>query len=124
MDSVERGRGCCRMLERTRPRCHPGCCDETMTFEPDRQARILFLAPNPPSPRTGGGALRMYHLVRFLGERFYLDLVAPAGDGRSEAEAHLQKVCSSIEFVPPDPGGTLRRILRVRPYEKNPALPR
>ena len=95
-----------------------------MTFEPGRQARILFLAPNPPSPRTGGGSLRMYHLVRFLAERFDLDLVAPAGDGRSEAEAHLQEVCSSIEFVPHDPGGTLRRILRVGPYEENPALAR
>jgi glycosyltransferase involved in cell wall biosynthesis len=66
----------------------------------------------------------MYHLVRFLGERFALDLVAPTGEGGSEAEAHLQKICSSIEFVPPDPGGTLRRILRVGPYEKDPALAR
>src|SRR5439155_26125866 len=99
MDSVERARGCCRKLERTRPCRRPGCCDEAMTFEPDRQARILFVAPNPPSIRTGGGALRMYHLVRFLGERFVLDLVAPTGEGGVEADLHLQKICSSIEYV-------------------------
>ena len=81
-----------------------------MTLEPVRQARILFLAPNPPSPRAGGGALRMYHLVRFLGERFDLDLIAPTGEGGIKAEVHLEKFCSSIEFVPPDPGGVLRRI--------------
>jgi glycosyltransferase involved in cell wall biosynthesis len=95
-----------------------------MTLEPVRQARILFLAPNPPSPRAGGGALRMYHLVRFLGERFDLDLIAPTGERGIEAEVHLQKFCSSIEFVPPDPGGVLRRICRIGPYEKDPALAR
>ncbi len=95
-----------------------------MTLEPVRQARILFLAPNPPSPRAGGGALRMYHLVRFLGERFDLDLIAPTGEGGIKAEVHLQKFCSSIEFVPPDPGGVLRRICRIGPYEKDPALAR
>lgn len=84
--------------------------------------RILFLAPNTPSPRTGGGSLRMYHLVRFLGERFALDLVVSAGEGRDEAESKLRNVCASMEYVPPGPGGTLRRLLRVGPYEKDPTL--
>lgn len=83
---------------------------------------LLFLAPSPPSFRQGGGALRMYHLVRYLGERFDLDLVAPALEGVEEAENLLGKVCSDMEFVTPSPGGTLRRGLRLGPYEKDPEL--
>ena len=84
--------------------------------------RVLFLAPNPPSPRTGGGSLRMFHMVRFLGERFDLDLVAPALEGAGEAERLLRGSCREMEFVPPSPGGVGRRLLRLGPYEKDPAL--
>lgn len=84
--------------------------------------RLLFLAPNPPSPRTGGGSLRMFHMVRFLGDRFDLDLVAPAVEGAEEAERLLRGTCRDMEFVPPSPGGVRRRVLRLGPYEKDPAL--
>ena len=83
---------------------------------------LLFLAPNPPSPRTGGGSLRMFHMVRFLGERFDVDLVAPALEGSEEAERLLRGSCREMEFVPPSPGGMRRRLLRLGPYEKDPAL--
>lgn len=83
---------------------------------------LLFLAPNPPSPRTGGGSLRMFHMVRFLGERFDVDLVAPALEGAEEAERLLRGSCREMEFVPPSPGGMRRRLLRLGPYEKDPAL--
>lgn len=83
---------------------------------------LLFLAPAPPSPTTGGGSLRMYHMVRFLGERFELDLVAPALPGAEEADRLLRESCRTLEFVPPAPGGAWRRVLRLGPYEKDPAL--
>lgn len=83
---------------------------------------LLFLAPNPPSPRTGGGSLRMLHMARFLGERFDLDLVAPALEGADETERLLRPCCREIEFVSPSPGRARRRLLRLGPYEKDPAL--
>lgn len=84
--------------------------------------RLLFLAPNPPWPTLGGGSLRMFHLARFLGERYEVDLVAPALEGAEEAERLLRGTCREVEFVPPGPGGLRRRLLRLGPYEKDPAL--
>lgn len=84
--------------------------------------RLLFLAPNPPSPGLGGGSLRMFHLVRFLGERYEVDLLAPTLEGAAEAERLLRGICREIEFVPPSPGGLRRRLLRLGPYERDPAL--
>ncbi|MFQ5945193.1 MAG: glycosyltransferase family 4 protein [Anaerolineae bacterium] len=85
---------------------------------------LLFLAPNPPSPRTGGGSLRMYQMVRFLGERYDLDLVAPALPGFEGAERLLRGSCRTMEFVPPSAGGAWRRAIRLGPYERDPALAR
>src|SRR5437867_8283001 len=84
--------------------------------------RILFLAPNPPSSKTGGGSIRMLHMVRFLGQRFPLDLVAPALPGMEEAESLLRNVCSSMVFVPPRPSYPWRRFVRLGPYETDPSL--
>lgn len=84
--------------------------------------RLLFLAQSPPSLWRGGGALRMYHMVRYLGERYDLDLVVPASEGVEEAENLLRKVCSDMEFVTPSPGGTMQLVLRIGPYEKDPTL--
>ncbi len=83
---------------------------------------LLFLAPNLPSPKTGGGSLRMFHMVRFLGERFDLDLVAPGLDGAEEAKHLVCERCREMEFVPPSPGGARRRLLRLGPYQKDQAL--
>ena len=84
--------------------------------------RLLFLAPNVPSPMTGGGSLRMYQMLRFLGRRFEVDLVAPApadveGDARD-----LRASCRDVELVPPSRGRLWRRLLRLGPYERDPAL--
>jgi len=61
-------------------------------------------------------------MVRYLGERFDLDLVAPVGEGVEEAENLLGKFCSEMDFVTPSPGSVLRRVFRVSPYVKDPAL--
>ncbi|MCS6297352.1 MAG: glycosyltransferase [Nitrospira sp.] len=84
--------------------------------------RLLFLAPAPPSDHQGGGALRMLHLLRFLGSRFQVDLIAPAVDGWQDAQRLLQGVCPETTFVPPQGPGLLDRIGRVSPYGKDRAL--
>ena len=84
--------------------------------------RLLFLAPTPPSDYQGGGALRMLHLLRFLGNRFQVDLIAPAVDGWQDAQRFLQGVCVETTFVPPQGAGLLDRIGRVSPYGKDRAL--
>lgn len=84
--------------------------------------RLLFLAPAPPSDRHGGGALRMLHLLRFLGSRFHVDLVAPAHDGVEDAQRLLKDVCAEMVFVPPQGPGFLYRIGHVGPYVKDRAL--
>lgn len=84
--------------------------------------RVLYLAPAPPAPTTGGGSLRMFHMVRYLGARVELDLLAPAGAGAEEAERLCKPFCHDLEFVPPSPAPWPRRSLRLGPYETNPAL--
>jgi glycosyltransferase involved in cell wall biosynthesis len=63
----------------------------------------------------------MYHLVRFLAERFPLDLLAPAGEGQEESSRLLKGVCREIEFVPPS-RSRMRRRLHIGPYERDRAL--
>ncbi len=73
--------------------------------------RLLYVAPAPPSNRQGGGALRMYHQVRFLAQRYETDLIAPALDGSDEADRQLRQYCTDIEWVPlhrPSVGSTVR----------------
>ena len=84
--------------------------------------RLLFLAPAPPSDRHGGGALRMLHLVQYLGQRFEVDLVAPALDGRQESEQLLAGVCAEIEFVPVRESSWLSRLGHLGPYPTDPAV--
>ncbi|MCC7214820.1 MAG: glycosyltransferase, partial [Nitrospira sp.] len=84
--------------------------------------RLLFLAPAPPSDRQGGGALRMLHLLRFLGSRFQVDLIAPALDGAEDAQRLLKDVCAETMFVPQQGPGFLDRIGQVSPYVKDRAL--
>lgn len=63
----------------------------------------------------------MYHLARFLAERFALDLVAPAGEGQEESMRLLKSVCRDIEFVPLSRDRLWARA-HIGPYEKNRAL--
>lgn len=84
--------------------------------------RLLFIAPSLPSPTFGGGAIRMYHLVRFLAQRFDLDLVAPETPGAEGSEAQLQAWCREVEIVPQLERSVWRRHSHLGPYEKDPAL--
>lgn len=84
--------------------------------------RLLFLAPAPPSDRHGGGALRMLHLVKFLGQRFEVDLVAPDLVGRQEAERALGNVCAEMEFVPVRRSSWFHRFSHLGPYQVEPEM--
>ncbi len=85
---------------------------------------VLFLAPSPPCPGMGGGSLRMFHMARFLGQRFPLDLVAPALEGMETSRRLLSQFCAEMEFVPPTSRAVWRRRVHLGPYERDPALRR
>ncbi len=84
--------------------------------------RLLVLVPSPPSPGAGGGATRMFHMLRFLGHRFEVDVLGPALDDTEAAAATLRESCRELELIPPSPGRLRRRLARLGPYEKDPAL--
>ena len=64
----------------------------------------------------------MLHLVRFLGQRFEVDLIAPAIDGQQEAERLLRDVCDEMEFVRLQEPSWLSRAAHRGPYHADPAL--
>ncbi|MGQ0809785.1 MAG: glycosyltransferase [Nitrospiraceae bacterium] len=84
--------------------------------------RILFLAPAPPSDRRGGGALRMLHIVRFLADRFEVDLLTPAIEGMEDTVRLLRGHCTEIECVPTTSRSLLSRVTEVGPYWKDPGV--
>ncbi|MFQ5744904.1 MAG: glycosyltransferase [Acidobacteriota bacterium] len=90
----------------------------------DGATPLLFLAPAPPSPTGGGGALRMFQMLRFLGERFDVDLMAPVAPGAEETKQLLGRYCRSIELVPSSAVLAWRRLARWSPYVKDPAFAR
>lgn len=83
---------------------------------------LLVLAPDVPSLRAGGGSLRMFHMVRFLAERFHVDLVAPERSAASDARRVLAPLCREFVLVPPSAPSLARRAFRLGPYERDPRL--
>ncbi len=83
--------------------------------------RLLFLAPEPPSDRERGNALRMYHQLRFLGSRFLVDLIVPAQDGAEHAASLLNEVCD-VTAVPLRGPGLFDRLWSISAYPKDRAL--
>lgn len=84
--------------------------------------RLLFLAPGPPSNRQGGGALRMLHLLRYLGSRFPVDVIVPARDAADDVSQLLSEVSIDVTTVPLQGPRLFDRLCRISPYSKDRAL--
>jgi polysaccharide biosynthesis protein PslH len=75
-------------------------------------SRILVLAPYPPYPPRGGGAQRIYQLVRGLAARHELTCLAFApGPEAAEALAPLRQLCRLEVVLGPTPRSLARRAL-------------
>ncbi|MBA5871969.1 MAG: glycosyltransferase [Nitrospira sp. CR2.1] len=84
--------------------------------------RLLFLAPGPPSTRQGGGALRMVHLLRFLGSRFPVDVIVPVRDAADELSQVFSEAAIDVTAVPLQGPRLLDRLCPISPYSKDRAL--
>lgn len=72
--------------------------------------KILILAPYPPYPPHGGGAMRIYQLVRGLAARHDVTCLAFAPDAEAErALAPLQAFCRVLTVRGPRPRSAVRR---------------
>lgn len=72
--------------------------------------KILFLAPYPPYPPRGGGALRVYNLLRGLAARHELTLLGFAPNPEAvEAMAPLREICTLSTVIGPPRRSLLRR---------------
>ncbi len=64
----------------------------------------------------------MYHMIRYLAQRFPVDLVGTASSDAAQAEGVCGAWCREVELLPPSgPQGVLSRF-RISPYGKDPRL--
>jgi polysaccharide biosynthesis protein PslH len=71
---------------------------------------ILILSPYPPYPPHGGGAMRIYQLIRGLAVRHEVTCLTFAPDPAAERGlAPLQALCRTLAVPGPSPRGPLRR---------------
>lgn len=74
--------------------------------------KILMLAPYPPYPTRGGGALRIYHLARGLAARHELTLLSFAPDAAAVAAlAPMRAFCRVATVLGPPRRGLAGRAL-------------
>ncbi len=72
--------------------------------------KILFLSPYAPYPPYGGGAMRIYQLIRGLAARHEVTCLTFAPDDEAErALAPLQAICRVLTVRGPLARGLLRR---------------
>src|SRR2546423_1834073 len=72
--------------------------------------KILFLSPYPPYPPHGGGAMRIYQLIRGLAARHEVTCLTFAPDEHAEhALEPLRVICRVLTVRGPMPRGLLRR---------------
>jgi glycosyltransferase involved in cell wall biosynthesis len=79
---------------------------------------ILIIAPFLPWPADFGGALRIYHLLRRLAERYDVTLLAPAMEDEFEATRELGRICDVVTVrarsTPRQPVDRRKRLLQLR----------
>lgn len=74
--------------------------------------KILILAPYPPYPPRGGGALRIYNLIRGLAKRHDLTCLSFAPSAAAvEALAPLREHCCVVTVLGPPPRSLAQRAL-------------
>ncbi|MFV9505027.1 MAG: glycosyltransferase [Oscillochloridaceae bacterium umkhey_bin13] len=74
--------------------------------------KILFLAPYPPFPPRGGGALRMFHLIKGLAEQYNVTLLSFAPNPAAvQAMAPLRAFCQVVTVPSPAPRRLTQRAL-------------
>ncbi|ABQ91949.1 glycosyltransferase family 4 protein [Roseiflexus sp. RS-1] len=72
--------------------------------------KILLLSPYPPYPPRGGGAMRIYQIIRGLAQRHSLTCLTFVPDAAAEqALAPLRDLCRLITVRGPAPRSLLRR---------------
>lgn len=87
---------------------------------------ILFLSTWYPYPADNGSKLRVYHLLRALGQAHEVSLLSFAfATARPEDAAPLRQWCQQVEIVTIDPfaanrAGTLRTFLSLSPVAARP----
>lgn len=75
-----------------------------------RRMKILFLSPYPPYPPYGGGAMRMYQIIRGLARRHTLTcLTFVPGAAAEQALAPLHDLCRVVPVYGPAHRSALRR---------------
>ena len=88
--------------------------------------RILFLSTWFPFPPDNGSKIRVYHLLRALGQRHEVTLLSFAWDtARPDAASASQAFCAAVRAVPLDPFATnqasaLRTFLSFHPMASRP----
>jgi sugar transferase (PEP-CTERM/EpsH1 system associated) len=87
---------------------------------------VLFLSTWFPYPPDNGSKLRVYHLLRALGQRHEVTLVSFAFDAAAPGEAgELSRYCADVQTVPINPfefnrAGSLRTFLAAAPVAFRP----
>lgn len=71
--------------------------------------RILMLSPYPPYPPRGGGALRIYHLLRALADRHPVTLLSFAPDEAAAAAMQPLRDLADLRIVIGPPARSLRQ---------------
>jgi hypothetical protein len=72
--------------------------------------KILLLSPYPPYPPRGGGAMRIYQIIRGLAQRHTLTCLTFVPDAAAEqALAPLRDLCRLITVRGPAPRSLIRR---------------
>jgi len=85
------------------------------------QPTLLFLAPAPPHPAGGGGALRMAQMLKYLARHYRVEAIAPRIVGSEAALAWAEACGFALTLIETQPEGW-QRWLRLGPYSVDARL--